>query len=71
MRFLGDLNDGMMIIPNKKEFKNRPSFNEVTWVPQPDGSIRHTWIQRWEGEQKWTTVYDTVYLSSVDLAEKN
>ena len=34
MRLLGNLIDGMMIIYNKKEFKNRPSFNEVTWVPQ-------------------------------------
>ena len=61
MRFLGNLDGNTMILENKKEFKNRPSFNKLSWELMEDGSVRHIWLQRWEHEEDWRTVFDGLY----------
>lgn len=61
LRLLGNLEDGKMVLKNKKEFKNKPSYNEISWEPQEDGSVRQTWKQRWEGEEEWRLAFDGIY----------
>ncbi len=62
----GALRNGSMILsdatlPGKKDVKQ---VNEITWTPQPDGSVRQHWRVSADGGKTWTTSFDGKYVRS-------
>jgi hypothetical protein len=46
-------------LPGKKDAK---ALNEITWTPQPDGSVRQHWRVSADGGKTWTTSFDGKYV---------
>jgi hypothetical protein len=48
-------------LPGKKDAK---AVNEITWTPQPDGSVRQHWRVSADGGKTWSTSFDGKYVRS-------
>ena len=60
----GGLRDGKMVMsdaatPGKRDPK---SVNEISWTPNPDGSVRQHWRATADGGATWKTVFDGKYV---------
>ncbi|HLX23363.1 MAG TPA: hypothetical protein VKR38_08480 [Usitatibacter sp.] len=44
--------------------KDPGRVNEITWTPNPDGSVRQHWRASTDGGKTWTTVFDGKYVRS-------
>jgi hypothetical protein len=62
----GGMRDGSMSmsdreLPGKKDAQQ---VNEITWTPNPDGSVRQHWRVSADGGKTWTTSFDGKYVKS-------
>lgn len=62
----GKLSGGAMTmsdaaLPGKKDVK---AVNEITWTPQPDGTVRQHWRVSADGGKTWSTSFDGKYVRS-------
>jgi hypothetical protein len=48
-------------LPGKKDAK---AVNEITWTPQPDGTVRQHWRVSADGGKTWSTSFDGKYVRS-------
>ncbi len=44
--------------------RDAKAVNEITWTPQPDGSVRQHWRVSADGGKTWTTSFDGKYIRS-------
>ena len=54
----GKFEDGRMTLAD------RNSINEISWTPNPDGSVRQHWRTSMDGGRTWTTAFDGKYVRS-------
>jgi hypothetical protein len=58
----GGLVDGVMLMKGETRGEGgRGQLEQITWTPNPDGSVRQHWVQSTDDGGTWTTVFDGLY----------
>jgi hypothetical protein len=62
----GGMRDGSMSMSDRDLHgkKDRAQVNEITWTPNPDGSVRQHWRVSADGGKTWSTSFDGKYVRS-------
>jgi len=62
LKLAGGLNSGNMVLENKRETKDGPLQNKITWEKLEKGNVRQTWEVSKDGGNTWKTVFDGLYV---------
>ena len=58
----GGLDDRVMLMSGETRGQDgRIQLEQISWTPNPDGSVRQHWAQSIDDGTTWTTVFDGLY----------
>lgn len=58
----GGLEDGKMVLAGETWLAgDKRQTERITWISNPDGSVRQHWEQSTDGSKTWTTAFDGLY----------
>jgi hypothetical protein len=66
LELVGGLKDGNMVMATHINGPQGSATHRITWTPNPDGSVRQHWQSLADGSDRWTTVFDGLYVRRKD-----